>query len=122
MRGLLLSGIAVLLLAAPALAADDVMAGFYGNTVVSTSQLGESRSHYNADHTFDVTLTGAMGTFTGKGTWEIKDAQLCRTYDQPPPGLPNPFCIAAEAHKAGDSWTVSYGGRSVPVTMKAGIQ
>ena len=122
MRSLFLAAVAAMLLATPALAADDVMAGFYGNTVVSTSQLGESHTHYKADHTFDVTLTGAMGTFTGKGTWEAKDGQLCRTYDQPPPGLPNPFCIPIAAHKVGDSWTVSFAGREVPATLKEGIQ
>jgi opacity protein-like surface antigen len=121
MRSILIAAATAALFATPALA-DDVMAGFYGNTVVSTSQLGESHTHYKADHTFDVTLTGAMGTFSGKGTWEVKDAQLCRTYDQPPPGLPNPFCIPIEAHKVGDSWTVTFAGRTAPVTLKAGIQ
>jgi len=121
MRNFFFAAVAAALLATPALA-DDIMAGYYGNTVVSTSQLGESHTHYKPDHTFDVTLTGGMGTFTGKGTWEIKDGQLCRTYDQPPPGLPNPFCIAVAAHQPGDSWTVTFGDRSIPASMKAGIQ
>jgi opacity protein-like surface antigen len=112
-----------LLLATPAVAGDDVMAGFYGNTVISTSQMGESHTHYKADHTFDSSLTGGMGSFTATGTWSVDDkGQLCRTYDKPPPGLPNPFCLPIEAHKTGDSWTITFNGQSVPVAMKAGIE
>ena len=105
-------------LLAPALAADDVMAGYYGNTVISTTTFGESHTHYKPDHTFDV----AVGGFTGKGTWEVKDGNLCRTYETPPPGLPNPFCLPVAAHQPGDSWTVTVMGHDVPATMKAGIQ
>jgi hypothetical protein len=40
-------------------AADDMMAGFYGNTVVSVGGALESHTHYRADHTFDVTATSS---------------------------------------------------------------
>jgi len=38
---------------APAFAADDVMANFYGNTIISTGGKATIRTHYRADHTFD---------------------------------------------------------------------
>jgi hypothetical protein len=111
------------LFSAPALAADDLMAGFYGNTVISTGGMLESHTHYRPDHTFDVTATAMGQSFNGKGTWAIDDkGQLCRTYETPPPGMPNPLCIPAAAHKAGDSWTVSVNGQTRNMAMKAGIQ
>jgi hypothetical protein len=122
MRRVLIAAAVIGLAAAPAFAADDLMAGYYGNTVVGTSAMGESHTHYRADHTFDVSLSGAMGSFATKGTWEIKDGQLCRTYEQLPPGMTNPVCIAAEAHKPGDNWTVTLNGQSRALTMKAGVQ
>ncbi|MBV9043621.1 MAG: hypothetical protein JO167_06270 [Alphaproteobacteria bacterium] len=122
MRTFLIAASVLTLAAAPAFAGDEVMAGYYGNTVIGTSQMGESHTHYKADHTFDVALSSPMGSFTGKGTWKIDGANLCRTYEQPPPGLPNPFCIPAEAHKPGDKWTVTYGGQSRDVTMVEGIK
>jgi hypothetical protein len=108
----------------PALAADDIMAGYYGNTVVSSGGMITSGTHYRADHTFDVTGSAMGITKTFKGTWEMKGNQLCRTYvgDQPP-GLPsNPFCIPWEAHKVGDTWTVTLNGNSRTLTLKAGVQ
>ena len=56
MRNLLLAVTAAVLLTTPALAADDVMAGFYGNTVISTGgavvqaarMLEESGAHLTA--------------------------------------------------------------------------
>jgi len=106
-----------------ALAQDDPMAGYYGNTVISTGSLGESHTHYKPDHTFDVTLSALGQTFTGKGTWKIDEkGQLCRTYDRPPPGLTNPVCTEVHPHKPGDKWTVTLNGQSRDVTMKAGEQ
>lgn len=111
------------LCAAPALAADDMMAGYYGNTVISTGGVLESHTHYRPDHTFDVTATAMGQSFNGKGTWVIDDkGQLCRTYETPPPGMPNPLCIPAETHKVGDSWTATVNGQTRNMSMKAGIQ
>ena len=82
------------LLASTSLAfADDIMAGLYGNTIVSKSTMGEVHAHYKADHTFDGTASSAMGSMDLKGTWVLDDkGQLCRTYDTPPPGVTNPLC------------------------------
>lgn len=113
----------LVLSSAPALAGDDIMAGYYGNTVVSVGGVLESHTHYRADHTFDVSATAMGQSFNDKGTWAIDDkGQLCRSYASPPPGFPNPLCIPAEAHKVGDSWTVSVNGQTRNMSMKAGIQ
>jgi len=124
MRRIFLAASASMLLAAPAFAGDDVMANYLGNTVVATGGMAESHTHYKADHSFDLvgSMMGMSKTFSG--TWAIKDGQLCRTYvgDQPP-GLPsNPFCTPWEAHKVGDSWTVTMAGQTRNLTLKAGIQ
>lgn len=111
---------ALLLSAGSALAADDLMAGFYGNTVISTGGAVESRTHFKADHTFDAVFGGGM--FNSKGTWEIKDGNVCRTYDPPIPNVPNPVCVPAEAHKVGDKWTVTVNGDVRQVSLVAGIQ
>lgn len=123
MRRIVILASAFVLAATPALAADDIMAGFYGNTVISTGGALESHTHYRADHTFDVTATAMGQSFNDKGTWKIDDkGQLCRTYDAPPPGMPNPLCIAASSHKVGESWTVTVNGSTRLMTLKAGIE
>ena len=123
MRKLLLAVSGLALIAAPAFAGDDIMAGFYGNTVISTGGMGEAHTHYRADHTFDVTFSAMGQSMNSKGTWNIDaKGQLCRNYDTPPPGMTNPLCIPAEAHKVGDSWTVTFNGQTRNVTLKAGIQ
>lgn len=123
MRRILITAALAALCATPALAADDVMANYYGNTVVTTSAMGTGASHYRADHTFDSNLSSAMGSMSVKGTWTIDGTgQLCRTYESPPPGMTNPVCTPWEAHKIGDTWTVTIGGNARTVTLKAGIQ
>jgi hypothetical protein len=123
MRGLLLITSALALSATRALAGDDIMAGYYGNTVISAGGMLESHTHYRADHTFDVTATAMGQSFNGKGTWKIDDqGQLCRTYETAPPGMPNPLCIVLESHKVGDSWSVSVNGRTRSMSLKAGIE
>ena len=118
MRALVL-GAAALLVSTSLAFADDIMAGYYGNTIISKSAMGEVHSHYKADHTFDGTASGALGSMALKGTWAFDDkGQLCRTYDTPPPGISNPFCTPWAAHKVGDSWTMS--DRSI--TLAPGIQ
>jgi opacity protein-like surface antigen len=123
MRLFLFGAAALVAVSSAALAADDIMAGFYGNTVISSGGMLESHTHYRADHTFSVTATAMGQSFNGKGTWAIDDkGQLCRTYETPPPGMPNPLCIPAESHKVGDSWTVSVNGRTRNMSLKAGIE
>ena len=110
--------------AAPALAGDDVMASFYGNTVVSTGGMSEVRTHYRADHSFDMvgSMMGMSKTF--KGSWALDGkGNLCRTFDGDlPPNTTNPLCTPIAVHKIGDNWTVEANGKKRDVTLKAGIQ
>src|SRR5205085_2318970 len=111
------------LLPAAAGAQDDVMAGYYGNTVVSTGGMAEVHTHYWPDHSFDVASSAMGRSLTSKGTWKIDDhGQLCRIYDKPPPTITNPVCTELQPHKPGDKWTATFNGRSRDVTMVAGVQ
>jgi len=124
MKHIVVAATAAILLAAPAFAGDDLMAGYFGNTVVATGGMAETHAHYRADHSFDVvgSMLGMSRTF--KGTWELKGDQLCRTYvGDLPPGLPaNPFCTKWEPHKVGDSWTMTANGQTRNLTLKAGVE
>ena len=120
---ILTASIAVLC-ASPALAGDDVMANTYGNTLVSTGGMSEVRTHYRADHSFDMvgSMMGMSKTF--KGTWALDGkGNLCRTFDgETPPNTTNPLCTPVAAHKIGDTWTTEANGKTRSVTLKAGIQ
>ena len=123
MRKTILAATAILLVATPILAADDIMANFYGNTVVVTGGLVDSYTHFRPDHTFDSSAIVMGMKMTRKGTWSIDDkGQLCRLFDNPPPGTPNPFCTPAESHKLGDSWIMTVNGKTRTVFLKPGIQ
>jgi hypothetical protein len=125
MRTLLIAASVALLGSGPALAADDVLTGFYGNTLVVTGDAYQAHVHYRADHTFDISGTASGQAFSTKGTWKIDDkGQLCRSYDQAPPATPNPFCSAVLARKVGDTWTVPApsGTGSRSITLVSGIQ
>ncbi len=114
---------ALLLCAVPCFAGDEVMTNYFGNTVVTKSSMGESHMHYKADHTFDVSIM-AMGISHGTtGTWKIDDkGQLCRTYAQVPPGMPNPLCTPWAAHKIGDSWKMDFNGSTRDLSLVKGIE
>ncbi len=88
---------ASLCLATAAFAADDMMAGFYGNTLVITDQSGVQKWHYTPDHK----LTAVMqdGKKVG-GTWSVKDGKLCELPDGQAEA-----CYQMGAKKAGDKWT-----------------
>ena len=101
-------------------AADDLMAGFYGNTTISKGGMAEVHTAYNADHTFVMNVPAFGMQF--KGTWTINGSTLCRTFQTPPPGQPNPLCTPAEAHKVGDTWTVTVGSDTRTITLVKGIQ
>ena len=124
MRIALIAASVLAFVAAPALAADDPLAGYYGNTVISTGGMAEVHTHYRADHTFDLTgsMMGMSRSF--KGTWELKDDKVCRTFvGEMPPGTTNPNCGPAMAHKVGDTWTMTTpAGATRTLTLKAGIQ
>ena len=122
MRSTIVAAAILVLAVAPAAAADDVMAGFYGNTVEVTGPSFQATVHYRADHTLDTSGTVAGKTFSTKGTWKIDDkGQICRSYDTTPPTMTNPFCTPATAHKVGDTWSVTTpDGSPRTITLKAG--
>lgn len=120
---LILASLVALAISSTALAADDIMANYYGNTVIGKSAAGESRTHYKADHTFDSALSSAQGSMDTRGTWALNDKrEICRTYETPVPGMPNPACVLLTAHKVGDKWQVVFNGRTSDVSLVAGIQ
>ncbi|MBP6011782.1 MAG: hypothetical protein KBA31_06100 [Alphaproteobacteria bacterium] len=131
MRKIALWGVGALVAASfagAALAADDPMAGAYGNTVLVTNAKGEtSKLWINKDGT----LKGenAKGEkFTGK--WALKDGnkQYCSTPDLPanaPKETPAPKEACSEfkgPHKAGDKWEqMDANNEKVTVEIKAGM-
>ena len=106
---------------APVFAADDPMASFYGNTIVSTGGSATLRTHYRADHTFDFTGSMMFMSKTFKGTWALDGKGiLCRTYiGDAPPDTSNPQCSPFVPRKVGDVWKSKDNTRTI--TMKAGI-
>jgi hypothetical protein len=121
MRAFLLALPLAVLTAAAAFAADDsIMAPFFGNTVIATGGVADTHSNYNADHTFVMNVPAFHMSF--KGTWKIDGATMCRTFDAPPPGTPNPLCMPVEARKVGESWNVTFDGKTRGVTLAPGIQ
>ena len=124
MRRFLGVAAAVVLGGAPALAAEDVMAGFYGNTVVVTGDGYQAHVHYRANHTFDTSGKASGKAFSTTGAWKIDDkGQICRTYKKTPPMMTNPFCTPATAHKVGDTWTVTAPtGSARNIALVAGIK
>jgi hypothetical protein len=114
----------VVLAAGSAMAADDVMANFYGNTVVSTGGIADVHTHYRPDHSFDMVASRMGFSRTFKGTWAV-DAKgnLCRTFvGDVPPDTTNPLCLPIAAHKVGDTWTIDMNGSPRTATLKAGIE
>jgi hypothetical protein len=121
MHRILIAASALTLLAAPAFAGDDVMTGYFGNTAIATGGMADTHTYYNADHTF--TIKAPAFNMEWKGTWKVDGTTLCRTYETPPPGITtNPFCTPVEAHKIGDSWTMSANGQTRTITLVKGIQ
>lgn len=110
------------LCAAPAFAADDLMASFYGNTIVSTGDSTTIRTHYRADHTFDFVGSMMFMNRTFKGTWALDGkGNICRTYvGNVPPDTPNPHCTPIMARKVGEVWKSKDNTRTL--ILKAGVQ
>jgi hypothetical protein len=126
MKTLLIVCTTVLLAAAPALAADDVMSGYFGNTTISTGGMmsPEIRTHYRADHSFDLTGSMAGMSQSFKGTWEMKGDQLCRTFvGDMPPNTTNPVCTPMTPHRIGDAWSMTgKDGKTRDIKLVAGVQ
>jgi len=131
MRKIALWGVGALVAASltgAAIAAEDPMAGAYGQTVIVTNAKGESYKLWiNKDGTYKVeTAKGEKGT----GKWALKDnnTKYCGTPDLPagaPAGTPAPKESCSEfkgAHKAGDKWEQNDAvGEKITVEMKAGM-
>ena len=112
--------------ASAAVAGEEMMASYFGNTVIATSQAGELRVHYKPDHSFSGKAEGPMGKYDVRGTWKLDEkGNLCRTYSTTgsdlPPGMPNPYCAPLAAHNVGDTWTVvGQDGRTAQVKLVEG--
>jgi hypothetical protein len=100
MRSIILAA-SLLVMAGAAYAADDPLASRYGNTVIATEADGsQTYLYFNADHT----LSAKHGFWFSKGSWELKDDQLCTTYDTPRPGIGKQECSPATSRQVGDKW------------------
>jgi len=120
---LVLFAVPLLVFAVSPAFADDVMSGYYGNTVVSTGGALEAHTHYRADHSFDVSASMLGMSRSFKGTWALDGkGNVCRTFvgDQPP-GMTSPNCAPVAAHKVGESWTVTKDGKTRNFTLAAGV-
>ncbi len=122
MKSFLIAAFLTVLCATPLLAGADVMAGFYGNTAVSTGGPVEFHTHYRADHTFDVVGKVMLMRYTFKGTWALDGkGNICRTFvGDLPPDTVNPSCAPVVARKLGDTWKSKDGTRTI--TLKAGVE
>jgi hypothetical protein len=116
MRRILVTASTFALLAAPAFAADDLMASRYGNTTIAKGSGPEVHLYYKADGTFSGKVLGM--TIPLKGTWKLDGTTMCQTYNPPPPGAKNPLCVTVDPHQVGDSWTD--GKRTISIVQ--GIQ
>jgi hypothetical protein len=115
-RGIIL-GLAAASLATAAIAGDEVMAPYVGNTLTATDGSGRvTRVYYGGDHTW----VGVGPEGRSKGTWSIQNGdQLCvkQTEPAPPPNVQAPPCIKLEPRKVGDSWTWTPPGASAAMTI-----
>lgn len=131
MRKISLLGVSALVavsVAGAAVAADDPMAGAYGNTVLVTNDKNETTKLWIAN---DGTLKGenAKGEkFTAKWALKENNTKYCSTADLPanaPKDTPAPKETCSEfkgAHKAGDKWEqMDSENKKVTVEIKAGM-
>jgi hypothetical protein len=120
-------GFALLLAAGSAAMADDMMAGTYGNTVMTKSHKtgGSATLYFNQDMTYTVKAMDPQGKPVGYGgTWALKDGgnTLCLTPQLPPntPGA-GTSCSPLSKHAPGDSWTTTNDmGETFDVSLSAG--
>lgn len=106
------------------LASDDIMAGYYGNTVVAKGGMTDSYTHYRPDHTFDVSVRLLFMAVKFQGTWRIdENGELCLSFDDPvPPKTPNPLCKPAVPRKVGDTWIDRTSGTTRKVIVRSGTE
>lgn len=103
--------LAGLMASSAAFAAEDIMAGMYGNTLLVIDNTGTSKYRYAPDHT----VTGALANGKAlKGTWLIDAGKLCETFEGE-----KQICYPFTAHKPGDAWN---GQPGVKLEVKAGLQ
>jgi len=125
MRSVLLSVAFASIFAAPlathaASVSDDLMAGYYGNTAISTGGRAEVHILYNPDHTFVLKVPVYAMEF--RGTWAVKGSTICFNYEMAPPGVDNPDCSPLVPHKVGDSWIEKADDGTRKLTLVAGAQ
>lgn len=106
MAGTVASSIVVAALATanppPAVSQDDILAAFYGNTLVTVDDGIKAYFYYKPDHTF----TGKVPEFyfALKGTWNVdQKGEVCRVFDPLPPRMTNPDCGPMLVHRVGDA-------------------
>ena len=116
----LLSASIILAATSPTFAQVDVMANFYGNTLIAKGGLADSQTVYTRDHRFVMTVPSFGLEF--KGAWAVKDGQVCRVFETTPPGVTNPLCTPAQPHAVGETWTSMINGKPVSVTLAKGLQ
>ena len=106
--------------------ADDMMAMTFGNTVTSKDASGAVATlYFNQDGTFTQKGTMNAQPYQASGKWVEQDGgkTLCLTPDAPPnaPKPPATSCSPLEAHKIGDTWTVTNDQKQTfEVTLSAG--
>ena len=95
-----------------AFAAEDVMAGFYDNTLfVTVPEQGTMRWHYYPDHSYSATMENGDIEI---GNWLVVGGQIC----EGPEGKAQRCNGLAGAKKPGDSWTDG----PVKLELKEGTQ
>jgi hypothetical protein len=98
----LLSAIAIAATSVPALAQDDLMAGYYGNTLtINIQDMWHGKLFINADHTYS--MDGDNGP--SKGSWTLEGSKFCFRQVDPKADPDTPTCSNfAKAYKVGDKW------------------
>ena len=96
----------------------DVLNGFYGNTLISKDGDYETHYFYKSDHNFTATLP--VYYLALKGTWtQDANGEICRVFSTPLPGVKNPDCNVMQVHKVGDTETEANGDSE---KLVAGLQ
>jgi len=111
--------VALLVLTAPAIAADDMLANTYSNTLIYTfPDKTVSKVLAAKDGTWTATSTDPKHP-TNSGHWTVLEGWLCSTAASRPKS--KPWCRKAAARNVGDKWTEAQpDGKIVQVTLVAG--